>query len=80
MTNKYTDLQIGDVTFTANTKGAGYLIIDWSGSAGFGQFTIGKYNNGDKTGFVMDDECMSKEFCMALLEKLYDKCEAGETE
>lgn len=75
MNDKYADLQIDDVTFTSNTGGTGYLIIDWTGRQGFGQFTIGKYNTGEKTGFVMDDECMSKDFCMALLEKLYDKCE-----
>lgn len=73
MNDKYKDLQIDDVDFQASTNDTGCFVISWSGNLGFGEFTIGKI--GDDKSFYMDSECMSKEFCMALLEKLYDKCE-----
>ena len=77
MNDKYADLQIDDIDVQASTTGTGYLTVKWSGSLGFGEFTIGKVNDGDHIRWAMDSESMSKEFCMALLEKLYEKCEGG---
>ena len=77
MNDKYKDLQIDDVCFAGNSNGYGCLILNWSGSLGWGEFRLGINPDDDKIEYFMDSECMDKEFCMALLEKLYDKCEGG---
>lgn len=73
--DKYADLQIDDIAFCADSEGSGYIKIYWSSGAGWGECKLGIYTEDDKKEFYVDSECMGKEFCMALLEKLYDKCE-----
>lgn len=45
------------------------IVIEWSGSAGWGECTI--YFNPDENCYNIDDECMGREFVQALLSDFF---------
>ena len=64
---KYQNVKIDSVLFIPE----GGMLVQWSDkSLGFGEVLF--WNNGSK---VIDSECMSKEFCMAIMAKLIDESE-----
>lgn len=71
--DKY-DITIKDIDFWVNGAFRG-LYISWDSNQGFGEFDLSV--NKETNKLFMDDEHMSKEFVMALFERLYEKVKSN---
>lgn len=65
MINKYHDVKVDNVMF--GPKG---IVIQWSGSIGFGEVSLYK---GDKGEILIDTEYMTEDFVKNVFSRLIDK-------
>ena len=67
-------LTVDDINVGVSNDGSFTVSIRWScPSIGFGEFSFGSNNGCGEPFDFLDDECMDKEFIMALFEKVYDR-------